>query len=326
MNDAQAIAYAKAALDAWALPSCVPRLIKNRENAVFEVAGHGGTRAALRLHRPGYQTDDAIRSELIWTQELGKAGMQLPNPINCKNGDIISYISDAGRMASIVTWVDGVPLGDGGIAEEWGASMQVKLFGAMGAKLAELHKLSDALTLPTNFNRAHLGLDALLGDNPSWGRFWENSALTADQTTLLLDARQTLVNLLKAHPACTADYGLIHADALSENVLVLDGNVTLIDFDDGVFGFRMYELGVAMSQVWDRPNAQELANALTKGYGISPDLTALLPVFTVIRTLASCGWAISRYEIGDSTLASYADRAVRATTRFMAGDPLFGTA
>lgn len=326
MNDAQAIAYAKAALDAWALPDCTPRLIKNRENAVFEVVGHGGARAALRLHRPGYQTNDAIRSELVWTQELGKAGMQLPRPISCKNGDIISYVSEAERMASIVTWVDGVPLGDGGIAEEWGPDMQVQLFTALGAKLAELHKLSDELTLPTDFERADLGIDGLLGENPNWGRFWENSALTVGGKALLLDARQKLVELLEADQVGTENYGLIHADALSENVLALDGNVTLIDFDDGVFGFRLYELGVAMSQIWDRPNAKQLADALIRGYGISSAQAALLPAFTVIRTLASCGWVISRYPVGDPTLASYADRAVRAATRFMAGDPLFETA
>lgn len=326
MNDAQAIAYAKAALAAWALPNCTPRLIKNRENAVFEVVGHGGTRAALRLHRPGYQTDDAIRSELIWAQELGKAGMQLPHPISCKNGDIISYVPEAGRMASIVTWVDGVPLGDGGIAEEWGADMQVQLFTAMGSELAELHKLSDKLTLPAKFERAHLRIDGLLGDNPNWGRFWENPALTASNKALLLSARQKLSGLLNTDHVSTADYGLIHADALSENVLVLDGTVTLIDFDDGVFGFRLYELGVAMSQVWDRPNAHELADALIKGYGMLPAQAALLPAFTVMRILASCGWVISRYAAEDPVLIGYADRAVRASTRFITGEPLFKTA
>lgn len=324
MNDAEATTYAKAALGAWDLPDGTPRLIKNRENAVFEVVGPNGIRAALRLHRPGYQTDEAIRSELIWTQELGKVGMQLPRPLSSKSGDLISFVPEAGRMASIVSWVEGVPLGDGGIAEEWGEDMQLRLFSAVGAELAKLHKLSDKLSLPDNFERAHLNIDGLLGDDPNWGRFWENPALTADEKSLLLEAREKLTSLLKADQASTSDYGLIHADALSENVLALDGAVTLIDFDDGVFGFRMYELGVAMSQVWDRPNANELAAALIDGYGIAPDQATMLPAFTLIRTLASCGWVISRYAADDPMLIGYADRAVRATTRFMAGEPMFG--
>ena len=39
------------------------RLLRNRENAVFEIAIPSG-RAALRLHRIGYQDSAAIASEL----------------------------------------------------------------------------------------------------------------------------------------------------------------------------------------------------------------------------------------------------------------------
>lgn len=323
MNDAQAVAFAKAALAAWDVPDLAPRLIKNRENAVFEVVAPDGTRAALRLHRPEYQTDNAIRSELKWTQQLANAGMKLPRPIPCKTGDLISFVPDAGRMASIVSWVDGVPLGDNGIAQEWGTVAQVELFFKLGAELTKLHRLSDGLTLPDDFERPHLDTDGLLGDSPNWGRFWENPALTAAGKDVLLEARAHLLDLLHAYQASGADFGLIHADALSENVLTYDETVTLIDFDDGVFGFRLYELGVAMSQVWSRPNASELAAALVKGYGLDAEETKLIPAFTVIRTLASCGWAIARHAPDDPILSDYADRSVRAATLFMSGAPLF---
>ncbi len=323
MNDIEAIAFARAALVAWAVPDTTPRLIKNRENAVFEVVAPDGGRAALRLHRPGYQTDAAIRSELVWAQELAKAGMELPRPIPCKSGDLISPVTEAGRMASIMSWVDGVPLGDSGIDVAWGAATQLDLFRSLGAELAKLHKLSDALTLPDDFMRARLDIDGLLGDAPNWGCFWDNPALTATQKELLLETRQHLRGVLEGHLAKGADFGLIHADAISENVLTADGDVTLIDFDDGVFGFRIYELGVAMSQVWARPNAQNLATALVNGYGLDAENAKLIPAFTTIRTLASCGWAISRYAADDPVLLDYADRATRAATRFMSGEPLF---
>lgn len=324
MNNQEAIAFAKAALTAWDLPECTPRLIKNRENAVFEIRAANGDRAALRLHRPGYQTDDAIRSELVWTQELDKAGMRLPRPIPSKSGDLISLVPEANRMASIVSWVDGVPLGDNGISADWSLDTQAQLFHAVGAELAVLHRLSDDLTLPSNFERVNLDIGGLLGDDPNWDRFWDNPALSANDKALLLQTREALINLLKANPSETANYGLIHADALSENVFTKDGSVTLIDFDDGVFGFRMYELGVTMSQVWDRPNAEELAAALIDGYGIPPDQATLLPAFTVIRTLASCGWVISRYDADDPVLLGYANRAIKVSTRFMTGKDVFG--
>lgn len=323
MNDVQAIEFAKAALTAWNVPNVTPRLIKNRENAVFEVAAPDGGRAALRLHRPGYQTDAAIRSELVWTKGLAAAGMNLPRPIPCENGDLISFVAEAGRMASIVSWVDGVPLGDSGIDAEWGATMQLDMFHKLGAELAKLHKLSDGMALPDNFVRPRLDIEGLLGDDPNWGRFWENPALTADERDLLLSARTHLRGVVEAYQKRGADVGLIHADAISENVFTLDGTVTLIDFDDGVHGFRLYELGSAMSQIWARPNASQLATALAAGYGLGPHETKLIPAFTVIRVLASCGWAIARHAPDDPVLLDYAQRATRAATRYLSGDPLF---
>lgn len=323
MNDGEAISFARAALAAWDVPDIAPRLIKNRENAVFEVILSDGSRAALRLHRPGYQTDSAIRSELIWAQALADAGMDLPRPTPCKNGDLISFVAAAGRMASIVSWVDGVPLGDSGIDVEWGAATQLELFGKLGAELARLHKLSDALALPDDFERPSLGIEQLLGETPNWGRFWENPALSASEKNVLQETRSRLLGVLEAHQTKGADFGLIHADAISENVLTVDGDVALIDFDDGVYGFRLYELGAAMSQIWSRPNAQNLAVALSVGYGLNPEEANLIPDFTVMRVLASCGWAIERYAQDDPILSGYADRATRAATRYLSNEPLF---
>jgi len=303
MNDSEAIEFAKAALVAWDLPACAPRLIKNRENAVFEVKAADGNRAALRLHRPGYQSDAAIRSELIWSQKLAKAGMHLPCPIAARDGDLVSRVVPAGRMASIVTWIEGVPLGDDGIVEEWGEAMQLQLFAALGAELAQLHRLSDGLEFHREFERGRLDIDGLLGDTPNWGRFWENPALSANEQNLLLNTRQHLRGVFEQLE--DADFGLIHADALSENVLAVGETVTLIDFDDGVFGFRLYELGVAMSQVWDRNNAAALAAALA-----AFPCTIVHPGSDVTRRPVSrCRWMASMCRI-----SSRARRCVSGST------------
>ncbi len=323
MNDAQAIAYAKAALAAWDVPACTPCLFKNRENAVFEVAGPNGTRAALRLHRPGYQTDAAIRSELVWSQGLAQAGMAVPCPLQTLDRDVITLVEDAGRVASLVTWSEGVPLGEGGVPFTWDTDRQAQLFHALGAELKRLHRISDALTLPDWFERPRLDLDGLLGETPLWGRFWENPALTQGEKALLQEVRSQLQEELQAFSK-DADFGLIHADTLRENVFVQGDTVTLIDFDDGAFGFRLYDLGVAMSQNWDLPNASELAAALCEGYGLDEKSAALVPVFTVIRALASCGWCMPRYAPDDPALITYTNRAVNIAKRYLDGKPVYG--
>ena len=44
--------------------------VRHGENTTYRVTATGGRRFALRIHRPGYQTPDAIRSELAWMESL----------------------------------------------------------------------------------------------------------------------------------------------------------------------------------------------------------------------------------------------------------------
>ncbi len=89
------------------------RLIRNRENAVYEMQLRGGGRAALRLHRMGYQGAAAIRSELWWCAELARAGVSVPAPLPNAEGGLLLQLSN-GRYASAIEWVPGDPLGEAG--------------------------------------------------------------------------------------------------------------------------------------------------------------------------------------------------------------------
>lgn len=77
-GQAQAEAMARAALAYWGGEVSAPKLINIRENIVFQVWLRDGMVAALRLHRPGYQSRAAIEAELIWTERLAEAGMRVP--------------------------------------------------------------------------------------------------------------------------------------------------------------------------------------------------------------------------------------------------------
>lgn len=327
MNDTEAVLFATHSLGAWNITSCTPRLISNRENAVFEVTLPNAARAALRLHRPGYQSDASIRSELSWSDALAKAGMRLPQPIAAQNGELAVFVPEARRMASMVSWINGDPLGAGGEDFIWNKSKQNSLYSALGGALAQLHALSDNMDLPPDFTRPCLDTNGLLGPTPLWGRFWENPALTGAEANLLQKTRTRLTKVLAEHQANGGDFGLIHADALRENVFVEASSVTLIDFDDGAFGYRMYELGVAMSQNWQLENAADLANALLTGYQACRPLptgaSLLLPAFITLRCLASCGWTMLRYAADDPTLIAFAKRAVRAADLYLSGQKLF---
>ena len=116
-----------------------------------------------------------------------------------------------------------------------------------------------------------------------------------------------------AHPPPSQTV-LFYADVLRENVLQNDDGLWLIDFDDGGWGYRPYDLGTALVQHWDSPAYQDLTVALAEGYG-RPDLTGDLSFFVMLRGLASAGWIMSRAAPTDPRQRAYAERAMALVRR-----------
>ena len=102
------------ALRQWGTDNANLSLIKHRENAVFEV-DDGGHKSALRIHRHGYHSDDALRSELQWMQALSDAGVNTPVIIPTSDGEpFITYAGDGLPGALQIDrfeWIDGEQLG-----------------------------------------------------------------------------------------------------------------------------------------------------------------------------------------------------------------------
>jgi Ser/Thr protein kinase RdoA (MazF antagonist) len=290
------------------------RLVAARENTVFEMAGGFG-RAALRLHRAGYQSAAAIRSELWWCAALADAGVAVPRPLSLPGGGRLVRLA-SGRLASALGWVEGAPLGEDRVPLAGGPADQSDRHRALGRLVAEVHAASDALTLPEGFVRPHWDGTGLLGDAPVWGRFWDHPALNARQRDLAVRARDWLgAALARAGPP-----GLIHADVLRENVLVRGADLALIDFDDSGFGYRPYDLGTALLQSLDEPALPAIAAALAEGYASRRPLDpALLPAFTLMRCCASVGWAMTRLPPGDPVHARHIARMQRLADSLLDG-------
>ena len=296
---------AKAAARHWG--GQVLRLIRDRENHVFEMALPQG-RAALRLHRDGYQSSAAIRSELWWCAELARAGLPVPAALPALDGNLLVALPD-GRHASAIAWIEGEALGEAAKPFTRPLPEVLDLYHALGALLAQVHRVTDGLTLPPDFTRPRWDRDGLVGDTPLWGRFWEHPAASPSQRVMLIRARDALRERL------AGDLGLIHADVLRENVLVNDRSVSLIDFDDSGFGFRLHDLGTALVQTLQHPEHPQLRDALMAGYGTTD--AEMVEVFVLARTLASVGWTIPRLAPDDPIHKSHLARAEICAARVL---------
>jgi Ser/Thr protein kinase RdoA (MazF antagonist) len=286
------------------------RLIRNRENAVFEMRLPGGQRAALRLHRMGYQPEASIRSELWWCAALAAKGVAVPAALPTLAGDLLVTLSN-GRWASVIEWIEGAPLGEAGVPFSAPLPLVLEQHQALGQLIRNLQEVTVALDLPDWFQRPSWDRDGLTGETPFWGRFWEHPSASADQRAVLIRARDALREVLSGQ----GPVQLIHADVLRENVLVNEGSVYLIDFDDSGFGFPLYDLGTTLSQNLYEPGYEAIRDALMAGYGT--DDRRMVELMTLARTCASVGWTMPRLAADDPINARHIARAVMWADRVL---------
>ena len=287
MNDA---IIAKA-LALWGLEGAEVSLIAARENAVYRVRFEGA-RFALRLHRAGYRNEAELHSELAWVDMLSKGGLPLPRPVAAKDGNFCHLVD--GIVVDILTWLAGKPMGTNGDMSS--APNPAVVYHALGQSMARMHVLSDQWQMPAHFTRPSWDLDGLLGSHPVWGRFWENPTLSGPQMRQFTDIRTRAAATLEAHRG-TLDYGLIHADLVPENVLIDGSKIHLIDFDDGGFGFRLFDIATTLNRA-RRTNAYEtFRQSFLEGYlSVRPIDLELLPLFQTLRALTYVGWIVPRME------------------------------
>jgi Ser/Thr protein kinase RdoA (MazF antagonist) len=276
------------ALSLWGLGDADCRFVAGRENTVYRISTARGD-YALRIKRPGYRTKAELMSELHWLDAMDTAGLQVPRPMPSLGGRLLEQ--HGACQVDLVTWLPGKPLGKSRVPLD--LDDRAGTFRAIGAEIARLHLACDVWRRPKGFARCDWNIDGLLGEAPLWGRFWENPTLDAPTQRLFLHFRQVARDrLLQAY---LPDHGLIHADLVRENILIDGNTVRMIDFDDGGFGYRQFDLATLVLKTQGEPDYPALKAALIEGYhALRPlDLT-FLDLFVAIRALTYVGWIVQR--------------------------------
>lgn len=296
---------ARAALNAFPIDWSDLALISLSENVTFKVSDRQDVRAyVLRLHRPGYHTLDELVSERAWIRALGEAGIDVPTPVLARDGrDYVPVVIPATgerRFAGIAQWTEGRLLSE--VLAETTDNRQVEnYFAQLGTLTASMHDQASAWRPPPGFKRHALDSDGLMGEAPHWGPFWEHASLTAGERSLLLDVRNRMREILAQLSRDSSVYSLIHADMHPGNILVDGDRLTVIDFDDAGFGWHQYDVAIVLTYWQAKPNAAEIDRAFLDGYRairrLPDDASTTIPLFRLIRWMASIGWFHQRPEL-----------------------------
>ena len=341
-------ALAAAALPHYGLsPAAELSLLSISENATYRVDDPAtGQRTALRVHRRGYHSRQAIASELAWLRALREAGaVRTPGIVRTRAGGDIVGLPDPGggeRHVVMFEWVSGVePTGE-----------RPAEFAELGAVTARLHRHARQWRPPPGFTRFTWDWDTALGEAGHWGRWRDGLAVGPSEEALFERTAQVLRGRLARFGSGPDRFGLIHADLRLANLLIdgdgqgmngssvngnsgngssangngANGGLHVIDFDDCGFGWYLYDLGASLSFIEHRPEVPELIGAWVDGYRTEAELSAEqeaeLPTFVMLRRLLLVAWIGSHAEteqaglMGPQYTADSCDLAERYLSQF----------
>ncbi len=320
------------ALPEWGLGDACVELVKYRENAVFSVTSGEGARYALRVHRPGYRSDAQIRSEMQWMAALADVGVRTPEVVPTRSGDVLTRSRAEGvpeaRQCDLFSWIDGAQLGRLEDGVEGDARKVADAYRTLGRLAATVHEHGASWPRPGGFARPDWDADALVGDQPVYGRFEELACLEPAQETVLVRARERVRERLAAFGRASDRWGLLHGDFLPENVLVGAGAPRLIDFDDCGDGWYVFELATGLFPLVVQGKVAFVCGAYVEGYRSLRELPdaqlELLPDMLMARALSYLGWPVGRPEMEEAQQMAPLLAAVVTglATRYLAGEPL----
>jgi Ser/Thr protein kinase RdoA (MazF antagonist) len=274
------------------------KMINLSENATYKVEAPDGKRWALRIHRDGYHSKQAIASELAWLIDLRSSGVVVtPVPVKGRDGELIQMVAHP-RMARprhvvLSEWETGA---EPGIEHDLLGPFEV-----LGEVTARMHRHTQKWQRPLWFTRHTWDFETSLGDDkPHWGRWRDGMGVDTAKGKLFGRTVDLIGKRLAAYGKNNERFGLIHCDLRLANLLI-DGNaVKVIDFDDCGFGWYMYDAATPVSFYEHEPQVPDLIEAWKKGYRRVIDLSNAdeieIPTFIMLRRLLLVAWIGSHSE------------------------------
>jgi Ser/Thr protein kinase RdoA (MazF antagonist) len=264
-------------------------LLSVSENATYRVDDAAtGTRTVLRVHRRGYHTEDAIRSELAWVRALRDDGaVRTPGVVETKRGleiAVARHPDGEARHVAMFDWLPGAEPSDDLVGS----------FAELGAITARLHLHARGWRRPAGFTRFTWNWETCLGPDGHWGHWSAGPAVGPAERELFERTAQVVRERLAAFGSGPDRFGLIHADMRLANLLLHGSDIHVIDFDDCGLGWYLYDLAGSLSFIEHQPEVPELIDAWVRGYrgiaSLSAEEEAELPTFVMLRRLQLIAW------------------------------------
>lgn len=299
-------------------------LLNLSENATYRIDDpQAAAPVILRVHRTGYHSLDAVRSELAWMKALkDQAGVETPQALPARDGQLIQTIASPAlneqRFAVMFAFIAG---------QEPMPDALLDPFQRLGALAARMHQHARSWERPAYFERLEWDFEGTVGRRGNWGDWRDAAGLDAAAIDLLEQLSDRLAVRLERFGMDDTRFGLIHADLRLANLLVTADHTRVIDFDDAGLGWYLYDVASAVSFMEERHDLGALIAAWVAGYrsvaSLSRQEEAEIPTFLMLRRIAILAWMGSHpdTDLAQALGLPYVLGSLRLAQRYLAMFP-----
>jgi Ser/Thr protein kinase RdoA (MazF antagonist) len=217
----------------------------------------------LRINAPNFNARAEIASELEWLNAIVRdTKLTVPVPVRTVSGSWVETVDHPAlgifRHCVLFEYLPAVAVGD---------TITPNKMEFLGAMIGLIHKHGTIFQLPHGFIRKHWDLEGLRGEMLDVPITQSLAALSAEERDVLNKAEKIVAEAMAELGTSPQVYGLIHGDLHLKSLLFSpDGRPVVIDFDTCGYGYYIYDLAVAIWNLFNRADYTSLRDALLTGY------------------------------------------------------------
>ncbi|MGN7761066.1 phosphotransferase enzyme family protein [Paenibacillus sp. 22594] len=213
---------------AFAALGCDPdqaELLGGYNGNVFGI-NRGGEEIVVKILENAVINVEALLSELEWLEYLRSKGLSAVKPLRLEAGKFIHPVSEEYCCVAYEK-APGIPLNPNDIMS-WNPNV-FEQWGKVMGKMHALAKSYDPVHIRPQWFQHNLLQDEFLHKDPLIAEKWRQYRAAFKQLSVTRD-----------------EYGLIHGDLHHSNVLLHQGNLTLLDFGDSEYHWYAYDIAISV--------------------------------------------------------------------------------
>ncbi|MEM7336233.1 MAG: phosphotransferase [Chloroflexota bacterium] len=252
---------AQSALAHYDLDVAELSILSTSFNTIFRVKTEDGGQYVLRINYPNERTPIDIQSEMMWLDALRReTDIPVATPLHTKDGQLLVSITTDGipetRHCTMFHWINGRTM----------KKPSLRTIHKIGAVMAQLHNHADTFKPSGEFCEIQYNHAWTFGEPTRIYSSEKDSLFSPEQKAIVQDAIAKTQSYLDKLYQDKSGLRFLHADLHSWNVMLGEGKLHVIDFDDSMWCFPIQDIGISLYYLEGGPLKDQIRPTFKSGY------------------------------------------------------------